>query len=227
MFMSNKIIILVINSGSSSLKYDVFSFENNETYKSLAKGIVEKIGKADTSVINHSSTGVKIQENCEAYSHKDAFALMSHFLCHPEYGVLKDIFEINAVGHRIVHGGEIYSSSVIIDSSVKQTIRDMIPLAPLHNPAHLIGIDVVTDVLPSVPQVAVFDTAFHQTIPEYSYLYALPYKIYQKYKIRRYGFHGTSHYYVSRRLATLLGISIKDINMITCHLGNGACYYCH
>ncbi len=220
--MSSKVIILVINCGSSSLKYDVFSFENDKIYKSMAKGVVEKIGESGSSIINHSSTGVKVRESCEISSHKEAFTVMSNFLCHKEYGVLKDISEINAVGHRVVHGGEMYASSVIIDSSVKQTIREMIPLAPLHNPAHLIGIDVVTDILPSVPQVAVFDTAFHQTMPEYSYLYALPYNIYQQYKIRRYGFHGTSHYYVSRRAADLLGVSVKDIHMITCHLGNGA-----
>lgn len=214
--------ILVINCGSSSLRYDLFQFSGPKESSSIAKGIVEKIGVLGQSVIRHSSTGVKIRESCDTPDHARAFRLMVEFLCNEEYGVLKDINEIAAVGHRVVHGGEFYSQSVVVNEKVRQTIKEMIPLAPLHNPAHLIGIEVISQILKDAPQVAVFDTAFHQTMPEYSYLYALPYDVYKKYKIRRYGFHGTSHYYVSRRAAAMLQKSIKEVNMITCHLGNGA-----
>lgn len=220
-YMINTHNILVLNCGSSSLRYDLFRFDESEQSMSLAKGVIEKIGRPE-STIKHGSEKGTIEESCEAKDHEAAFAIMIRFLCDKEHGVITDVDEIEAVGHRVVHGGEHYSEPVLIDEKVIATIREMIPLAPLHNPAHLIGIELMSKLVKDVDQVAVFDTAFHQTMPDYAYLYALPLEIYKTYKIRRYGFHGTSHYYVSRRAAQLLGKSVKEMNMITCHLGNGA-----
>lgn len=211
--------ILVINCGSSSLKYQFIDM-NDESV--LAKGLVERIG-IEGSVLKHERTGMEkelIKQDIP--NHEVAIKLVIDALLNERYGAIKKLSEINAVGHRVVHGGEAFASSVIIDEKVKKSIEDCIDLAPLHNPPNLIGINACEKLLPDVPMVAVFDTAFHQTMPESSYLYALPYEYYTKHKIRRYGFHGTSHLYVSRRAAEILGKKEEELNIITCHLGNGA-----
>lgn len=211
--------ILVVNCGSSSLKYQLLDMEGEEL---LAKGLVERIG-IDGSVLKHEKIGKgkKVYEQ-NIPDHKVALKLVLNALTDSEYGAIKDLNEINAVGHRVVHGGEKFAKSVLITDEVLKTIEECNELAPLHNPANLIGINACKNILKDVPMVAVFDTAFHQTMPESSYLYALPYEYYEKYKIRRYGFHGTSHKFVSERVASVLGKDIKDLNIITCHLGNGA-----
>ncbi len=211
--------ILVINCGSSSLKYQFIDMKTEDV---LAIGLVERIG-IDGSVLKHQTTGkekITIEQPME--DHKIALKLVIDSLLNKEYGAIKDLNEIAAVGHRVVHGGESFSSSALIDEHVKKAIEDCIELAPLHNPPNLIGINACQEILPNVPMVAVFDTAFHQTMPKSSYLYGLPYEYYEKYKIRRYGFHGTSHKYVAQKAAELLGKKLEDINIITCHLGNGA-----
>lgn len=212
--------ILVINAGSSSLKYQLIDTQNE---KLLAKGIVERIGDAsrDAELI-HKPQGkdvVNIDTPCD--DHIKAMKLVLESLVHPQHGVIKNMDEIGAVGHRIVHGGESFSGSVIIDDQVIAAIKENADLAPLHNPANLMGISACKNVMPDTPMVAVFDTAFHQTMPKHAYLYALPYKYYQQYKIRRYGFHGTSHGYVCKRAAAIVGRPIEELKIITCHLGNG------
>ncbi len=211
--------VLVINCGSSSLKYQFIDMKTEEV---LGKGLVERIG-IEGSILTHQTTGKDkkvIQQPMP--DHKVALKLVLDALMNPEYGAIKDLKEISAVGHRVVHGGEAFSSSALIDEKVKKAIEDCIELAPLHNPPNLIGINACQEILPSVPMVAVFDTAFHQTMPKSSYLYGLPYEYYEKYKVRRYGFHGTSHKYVAQRTAEILNKKLEDINIITCHLGNGA-----
>ncbi len=211
--------ILVINCGSSSLKYQFIDMKTEDV---LAIGLVERIG-IEGSVLKHQTTGkekVTIEQPME--DHKIALTLVLEAMLNKEYGAIENLNEIAAVGHRVVHGGEAFSSSALIDEHVKKAIEDCIELAPLHNPPNLIGINACQEILPNVPMVAVFDTAFHQTMPKSSYLYGLPYEYYEKYKIRRYGFHGTSHKYVAQKAAELLGKNIEDINIITCHLGNGA-----
>ena len=211
--------VLVINCGSSSLKYQVLDMPSEEL---LCKGLVERIG-IDGSVITHTKIGMdKVSKVVFMKDHKDAIAQVIAFLTSPEVGVIKDMNEIGAVGHRVVHAGEKFACSVKISDEVVNALEECIDLAPLHNPANLIGIAACKELIPDAPMVGVFDTAFHQTMPAESYIYALPYEYYEKYGVRRYGFHGTSHRYVSMKAAEMLGKDLKDVRMITCHLGNGA-----
>lgn len=211
--------ILVINAGSSSLKYQLIDMETEEV---LAKGLCERIG-IDGSKLNHTPNGgEKVVIEKPMKDHSDAIKMVLEALTNEEYGVISSMEEINAVGHRVVHGGEFFSKSVIIDDNVKKAVDQCVPLAPLHNPPNLIGIDACEKAMPGVPQVGVFDTAFHQTMPPSAYMYALPYSLYEKYKIRKYGFHGTSHKYVTQECAKMLGKNTDDINIITFHLGNGS-----
>ena len=211
--------ILVINCGSSSLKYQVLDM-NGEIL--LAKGLVERIGM-DGSVITHEKIGMdKVRNETPMESHKEAIQLVLDAIIDPEHGVVKDMSEIGAVGHRVVHAGEKYASSVLIDDDVIQALEECVELAPLHNPPNLLGIAACQELMPNTPMVGVFDTAFHQTMPPESYIYAIPYEYYQKHKIRRYGFHGTSHKFVAQRAAAMLNTNINDLKIITCHLGNGA-----
>lgn len=211
--------ILVINCGSSSLKYQFLDM-NNESV--LAKGLVERIG-IEGSVLKHEKTGMdKEVINADIKDHEIALKLVMDALVNEKYGAIKDLSEIDAVGHRVVHGGEAFAKSVLIDENVMKGIKDCIDLAPLHNPPNITGIRACQKLLPNVKMVAVFDTAFHQTMPESSYIYAIPYEYYEKYRIRRYGFHGTSHLFVSERAAQIMGKNKEDLNIITCHLGNGA-----
>ena len=209
--------ILVLNCGSSSLKYQLIDMANESV---LAIGLCERIG-IEGSKLKHEGNG-KFETVSPMPTHTEAIQMVIDALLDPNHGVIKSVDEVNAVGHRVVHGGEYFSSSVIITEEVKKAVRECADLAPLHNPPNLIGIDVCEKLLPGKPQVGVFDTAFHQTMPEKAYLYAIPYEMYDKYKVRRYGFHGTSHKYVSARAAEFLGKDIKDMKIITCHLGNGA-----
>lgn len=211
--------ILVVNCGSSSLKYQLIDMSNE---KVLSNGLVERIGLEGSRLKHQKLDEPKIEINENMPTHKEALNQVMLALTNEEYGAIKDLSEITAVGHRVVHGGEIFANSVVINKEVKDAIEKCIELAPLHNPANLLGINVCEELLPHAKMVAVFDTAFHQTMPVSSYLYALPYEYYDKYKIRRYGMHGTSHKYVSQRAADILGKNIEDINIITCHLGNGA-----
>ncbi|MDY4575211.1 MAG: acetate kinase [Intestinibacter sp.] len=212
--------ILVLNCGSSSLKYQLIDMENEAV---LCKGLVERIG-IEGSILTQKKDGVegKYVKEQPMKDHQDAIKLVLEGVLDPTYGGVKEMDEINAVGHRVVHGGEKFASSVVITDEVIEAIKSCNDLAPLHNPANLMGIDAIKAVLPGVPNVAVFDTAFHQTMPASSYLYGLPYRLYEQYGVRRYGFHGTSHKYVSQRAAAMLGKDIADLKIITCHLGNGA-----
>lgn len=210
--------ILVINCGSSSLKYQLI---DSETEQVMAKGICERI-KLD-GVLTHQTTGKeKIKVEAPMPDHSAAVKLVLDKLTDPLVGAIGSLKEINAIGHRVVHGGEKFSSSALINEKVLTEIEACNDLAPLHNPANLIGIRACEQLMPGVPQVAVFDTAFHQTMPSYAYIYGIPYEYYEKYKIRRYGFHGTSHSFVSKRTAELIGKDIKDTKIIVCHLGGGA-----
>ncbi len=208
--------ILVINAGSSSLKYQLLSMERE---KLLSKGIVERIG-AEGSSVTYCIDNEKNTYQKEISNHTEAIKVVFEILTNPERGVIKDVSEINAVGHRVVHAGERYSGSVLITDDVINALEECSFFAPLHNPANIKGIKACKEVLPNVPMVGVFDTAFHQTMQDYVYMYALPYELYEKYRIRRYGFHGTSHRYVSQVAIGMLGK--KDSKIITCHLGNGA-----
>ncbi|MBR1471420.1 MAG: acetate kinase [Lachnospiraceae bacterium] len=211
--------ILVINCGSSSLKYQLIDSESENV---LAKGLVERIG-IEGSCITHTPAGRdKVVKTQPMQDHNEAVKLVIEALIDPEHGVIKSLSEIGAVGHRVVHGGEKFKTAVKIDDSVIKDIEDLSSLAPLHNPANLIGIRACAENMPGVPQAAVFDTAFHQTMPKKAYMYGLPYEYYEKYKVRRYGFHGTSHDYVSSRVGEILGKDRKDLKIIVCHLGNGA-----
>ncbi|MDR1953347.1 MAG: acetate kinase [Clostridiales Family XIII bacterium] len=212
--------VLVINCGSSSLKYQMLDMK---TETLLAKGLVERIG-TDGSVLKHEKTNLddKLVREIPIEDHKVAIASVVDALIDPVYGVVKSMKEIKAVGHRVVHAGEKYAKSVLIDDKVIGVLEGCVDLAPLHNPPNLFGIAACRELMPGTPMVAVFDTAFHQTMPPESYIYALPYEYYEKYGIRRYGFHGTSHKYVSERAADMLGVNIDDLKLITCHLGNGA-----
>ncbi len=209
--------ILVLNCGSSSLKYQFINMETEEVY---AVGLCERIGIDGKH--KYEAKGNKIVSEKELKDHKDAIGSVIEMILDKENGVINDISEIHAVGHRVVHGGELFTESAIITDEVKKSIEDCIDLAPLHNPANLIGINVCEELMPNISQVAVFDTAFHQTMPASSYLYAVPYEMYTKHKVRRYGFHGTSHYYVSHKASEFLNKPIEDLKLITCHLGNGA-----
>ena len=209
--------VLVVNCGSSSIKYQLINMENEEV---MAKGYLEKIGLPD-SFLTHKVNGEKYRIEKVITNHEEGIKLGLDQLLDENYGVIKDLKEIDAVGHRVVHGGEKFSDSVIITDEVIDAMKECIPLAPLHNPAGITGIEACKKVLPNVPMVGVFDTAFHQTIPEEAYIYAIPYEYYEKYRIRKYGFHGTSHKFVSRRVAELMGKPVEDLKIITCHLGQG------
>ena len=211
--------VLVINCGSSSLKYQVLDMTNEVL---LAKGLVERIGM-DGSILTHESIGLEKQKlTTPMEDHKAAIGHVLDALINEEYGVVKSMDEISAVGHRVVHAGEKYASSVLITDDVISALEECVELAPLHNPPNLLGITACKELMPKTPMVGVFDTAFHQTMPPESYIYAIPYEYYEKYGIRRYGFHGTSHKYVAERTADILGVNIQDLKIITCHLGNGA-----
>ncbi|MGD9901377.1 MAG: acetate/propionate family kinase [Spirochaetales bacterium] len=210
--------ILVINSGSSSLKYQLIDMDNE---KVLCKGAVERIG-LDGSFLKHKYADKEVQIDATILDHKKAISLVFETITNKEYGVIKSLDEIGAVGHRIVHGAEDYKKSVLITDDVLKVLKGNIALAPLHMPANIMGVEAVRQIAPNMPNVAVFDTAFHANMPNYAFMYALPQKAYKDFKIRRYGFHGTSHYYVSHRLAALENKDIKDLKIITCHLGNGS-----
>jgi acetate kinase len=211
--------VLVINAGSSSLKYQLFNILKGEV---LAKGIAERIGMNE-SVIKHSINGGEVTPlMVDMPNHKVAAQAVLTVLTSDEHGVLKNMNEIDAVGHRVVHGGEKFATSVLITPEVKKAIRACFDLAPLHNPPNMTGIEACEEAMPGVPQVAVFDTAFHQTMPPKAYMYALPYELYERLGIRKYGFHGTSHSYVSHRAAEILGKPYDSLKIITCHLGNGS-----
>lgn len=211
--------ILVINCGSSSLKFQLI---DAETEKLIAKGICERIGIKGSMLTYTPAGGEKEQTVMPMENHTDAIRLVLNALTNDQTGVVKSLEEIGAVGHRIVHGGEKFAQATIITQEVLQAIEECNDLAPLHNPANLIGINACRELMPETPMVAVFDTAFHQTMPDKAYMYGLPYEYYEKYKIRRYGFHGTSHSYVSKRAAEVLGRNYEDLKIIVCHLGNGA-----
>ncbi|WP_422660842.1 acetate/propionate family kinase [Paenibacillus sp. EC2-1] len=211
--------ILVINAGSSSLKYQLYNMTDESV---LAKGLVERIGM-DSSILTHKPTGKQdVTEVSEILEHTTAIRKVLGMLTDKEHGVISSIQEIQAVGHRVVHGGESFKESALVDGDVKAEIRRLFDLAPLHNPAAMLGIKAAELNMPGVPQVVVFDTAFHQTMPEKSYLYAIPRVLYNKYKVRRYGAHGTSHEYVSKAAAEFLNRPIEELKIITCHIGNGA-----
>lgn len=211
--------ILVINCGSSSLKFQLI---NSDTEQCIAKGLCERIG-IDGSMITYAPKGGEKEKTVTPMpDHTEAIRLVLEALTNPKTGVVKNLDEIGAVGHRVVHGGEKFADSVVITDEVMKAIEECNDLAPLHNPANLIGINACKSLMPNTSMVAVFDTAFHQTMPEEAYLYGIPYEYYQKYKIRRYGFHGTSHSYVSKKAAEVLGKKYEDLKIIVCHLGNGA-----
>jgi acetate kinase len=211
--------ILVLNCGSSSVKYELIEIEKESV---LAKGIVERIGMSGAILTHQMGKKKPVKVAAEVLDHREAIKLAIDALLHPKTGVIKNKKEIAAIGHRVVHGGEKFAQSVLITEEVKEDIKDCIELAPLHNPHNLRGIIACEELLSKIPQVAVFDTAFHQTMPRYAYIYGLPYTQYRKYGIRRYGFHGTSHLYVSQRVAHLMDRPLTDLKVITCHLGNGA-----
>lgn len=211
--------VLVINCGSSSLKYQLLDMTSETT---LAKGLVERIG-LDPGVHTYQRPGQDdIRAEMPIDDHARAVELLLAALVHPDHGIIKSMAEVSAVGHRVVHAGERYSGSVIITTDVIDALKACVPLAPLHNPANITGIEAVQKVMPDVPMVGVFDTAFHQSMPDRAYIYPIPYQLYEEHQIRRYGFHGTSHRYVTARAAQILERDVTDLNLITCHLGNGA-----
>ena len=210
--------ILVLNCGSSSIKYKLFDMSDKSV---AAQGGIEKIGLKGSFIKFTLPSGEKKIIEREITEHTAGVEFIFEVLTNPEYGCIKSLNEINAVGHRLVHGGERFSKSVLITKEVIDMIVACSDLAPLHNPANLKGVNAITKILPDVPQIGVFDTAFHQTMPDYAYLYAVPYELYEKYGVRRYGFHGTSHRYVSARVCEFLGIKPEDSKVITCHIGNG------
>lgn len=211
--------VLVINCGSSSLKYQLMDMRNEEV---IAKGLAERIG-IEGSVLKHQpKNSDKITIERPMPTHKEALQTLVDALTDENHGVIKDMSEISAVGHRVVHAGEKFAYSVVLNEDVMNALKECIEIAPLHNPPNIMGIEACRQIMPEVPMVGVFDTAFHQTMPKEAYIYAIPYEYYEKYKIRRYGFHGTSHKYVSERAAEMLGKPIEELKLITCHLGNGA-----
>ncbi|MBI9037754.1 MAG: acetate kinase [Bacteroidales bacterium] len=211
--------ILVLNCGSSSIKYQLFDIDKKIV---MAKGIVEKIGLEESILKNNRNDGDKVLVTEEIPNHTIGIEKILNLLIDKDHGSLKSFDEINAVGHRVVHGAEKFNSSVLITDEVVKKMKECIDLAPLHNPPNLKGIAAIKEILPNIPQVGVFDTAFHQTMPDYAYMYAIPFELYEKYSIRRYGFHGTSHRYVSQRACEILNLDFKKQKIITCHLGNGA-----
>jgi len=215
-------IILVINCGSSSIKYQLLDMKSDDVYDLMAKGIVEKIG-LPCGCITHKPTGKdKMVKEVAIPDHKVGMKLVLDALVDPVHGVLSSFDDIEAVGHRIVQGADFFSGSAIVNEDVISKIEICCDFAPLHNPAHLLGIRAVQHVLPSVPQVVTFDTAYHQTMPDYAYMYALPYEYYEKYRVRRYGAHGTSHQFVAYKGAKFVGLDIDNSKIITCHIGNGS-----
>ncbi len=212
-------IILVINSGSSSVKFQVFKMETETV---LCRGIVEKIGSNFSRLKLKYGKDGSYEESSEILDHRIAISKIISVITDARFSIVPDVAVIGAVGHRVVHGGESFTGSVLISTDVIDAMERCIELAPLHNPPNIRGIKICRELLPDVPQVGVFDTAFHQTMPDYAYLYGLPYSLYEKYKIRRYGFHGTSHYYASREVARIMGRAVEELKIITCHLGNGA-----
>lgn len=213
--------ILVLNSGSSSLKYQVIDMETEEM---LAKGYFERIGQPN-SFLTHKVNGVKHKFEHIAKNHEQAIAFVLNRITNKHYGVIKNLDELGGIGHRIVHGGEKFSDSVLITNEVIEGIKECSDLAPLHNPAAILGIEACKKIVPNMKMVAVFDTAFHQTISKEKYIYPIPYKYYKKYGIRKYGFHGTSHQYVSNRVAEIMGKDVKELKIVNCHLGQG-CSVC-
>lgn len=214
-------IVLVLNCGSSSLKYQVLDMRTESDFTLLAKGIVERIG-LETGVLSHRVEGrPKFETEKPIPNHTEGIKMVLEILTDKDNGVLKSLSEIEAVGHRVAHGGEYFTASKLIDKDVVAGIEKCCELAPLHNPANLLGINAIFTLLPSVPQVAVFDTSFHQTMPEHAFMYALPYEYYTTYKIRRYGFHGTSHKFVAKQACDLAGLDFNKAKVVTCHLGNG------
>ena len=212
--------VLVINAGSSSLKYQLIDMTDESV---LAKGNCERIGTDGAFIGFKTPDDKKIERQTEMKNHTQAFEAVKNALIDPEYGAVKDLGEITAIGHRVVQGGSDFDHSVLIDADILKKIDEYSPLAPLHNPAHIQGINACTAVFgEDIPQVAVFDTAFHQTMPEKAYMYAVPYEYYEKYGVRKYGFHGTSHRYVSNEMAKLMGRPIEELKIITCHIGNGS-----
>ena len=211
--------VLVLNCGSSSIKYKLYNMDNEAV---LAQGGVERIGLDNAFIKVKLTNGEKKQIMADLPTHKEGVSLVFKCLLDPEFGAIKDLKEIDAVGHRIVQGGDKYNKSVIVDKQVEQDIEELCDLAPVHNAGHLKGIRAVDALMPTTPQVCVFDNAFHSTMPDYAYLYAIPYELYEKYHIRRYGFHGTSHRYVSQRVCEILGLDVNNSRIITCHIGNGA-----
>ncbi|MCR4440560.1 MAG: acetate kinase [Peptococcaceae bacterium] len=210
--------ILVINCGSSSVKYQLFDMTNEQV---LVKGLVERIG-LQGSILTQRKGAEKYVIEEDVPNHEKAITLVIKALLDPKHGVIKSMDEISAIGHRVVHGAEDFSGSVLITDQVIDSLKENIELAPLHNPPNIMGIEACQKIMPNVPEVGVFDTAFHQTMPPYAYLYGIPYEYYKKYKIRKYGFHGTSHKYVAQRAAVMLKRPLEEIKVITCHLGNGA-----
>ena len=214
-----KLNILVINAGSSSLKYQLIDVDSKVA---IAKGVCDRIGINESFLKQTNGDGEPLVIQKQLDNHTDAMELLLDTLVNKDYGVISGISEISAVGHRVVHGGEKFNKSVLIDDKVMAAIKDCSELAPLHNPSNLVGIEVCGRLMPNVPQVAVFDTAFHQTMPEYAYIYAIPYQLYKEHGIRRYGFHGTSHRYVCERYAEIVGKDVSELKLISCHLGNGS-----
>ena len=213
-------IVLVLNCGSSSIKYQVIDI-NEQSDALLAKGLVDRIGLPE-GIFTHKPTGKdKFEKHMPIADHTVGISLVLEALTNAEHGVISDLAEVKAVGHRVAHGGEYFQSSVIVDEQAKENIRSLFEIAPLHNPANLEGILSIDKVLPGIPQVAVFDTSFHQTIPAINYLYALPYEYYEKYRVRKYGFHGTSHKYVAKVGAEMVGLNFENSKIVTCHIGNG------
>ena len=210
--------ILVLNCGSSSIKYQLFDMESKSV---LAKGGIEKIGLEGSFLKLTQPDGEKVTLTKDIPEHTTGVRFIINVLTGEEYGVIKSINEIDAVGHRMVHGGEKFSSSVLLTDEVMKDFEACNDLAPLHNPANIKGVNAVKDIAPEMPQVGVFDTSFHQTLPDYAYIYAIPYELYEKYGIRRYGFHGTSHRYITKRVCEMLGVKPEEKKIITCHIGNG------
>lgn len=210
--------VLVINSGSSSIKFQLINMEKQQV---LARGLLERIG-IKGSVLNYYKDSEKKVIEAAISNHEEGIKLIVDYLTDPKDGVIKDKSEIYAIGHRVVHAGEKFSGTVVITDAVMDALKECIPLAPLHNPPNIVGLEAAGRILPGIPMAGTFDTAFHQTMPEKAYIYALPYEYYEKYKIRRYGFHGTSHFFVAKQGAREMGKSMKDLKIITCHLGNGS-----
>ncbi len=214
--------ILVLNCGSSSIKYQVLDMTCETEYTLLAEGLVERVGSENASITHKVPQRPKVQQTHPIPDHSKGISLVLEMLLDKEKGVIASLADIDAVGHRVAHGGEYFSGAALVNDDTLSKIEKCCAIAPLHNPASLLGIKVATELMPGIPQVTVFDTSYHQTIPDYAYMYAIPYEYYEKYGVRRYGFHGTSHNYVARKACRALGWNIEEKKIITCHLGNGS-----